>query len=153
MIGQTLGNYKIVEKLGEGGMGEVYRAEDPRLDREVAIKLLPDALANDPERRARFEREAKLISQLSHPNICSLFDVGEHEGRFYLVMELLAGETLADRLEKGALPLSQVLRNGAEIASALSEAHRRNVIHRDLKPGNIILTPAGAKLLDFGLAR
>ncbi len=134
-------------------MGEVYRARDTRLDRTVAIKILPAHLATSPERRQRFEREAKAISALMHPHICVLHDVGQHDGVDYLVMEYLEGETLADRLRKGALPLEQVLRYGVEIAGALDVAHRHGIVHRDLKPGNVMLTKSGAKLLDFGLAK
>jgi eukaryotic-like serine/threonine-protein kinase len=151
--GDMLGPYRVLEKLGEGGMGEVYKARDTRLDRTVAIKVLPTDVSADPERRARFEREAKTIAGLNHPHVCTLYDVGEHEGAMFLVMEHLAGQTLADRLEKGPLPLEQALTVAAEIADALSAAHRQGVIHRDLKPGNVMLTKGGAKLLDFGLAR
>ncbi|HUN81082.1 MAG TPA: protein kinase, partial [Phycisphaerae bacterium] len=151
--GMKLGPYEITATLGAGGMGEVYRAKDTRLDRAVAIKVLPGHLSDDPERKARFDREARAISQLTHPNICTLHDVGHQDGTDYLVMELLEGETLAARLSKGALPLDQVLRFGREIASALDKAHRSGVIHRDLKPGNVVLTKSGAKLLDFGLAK
>lgn len=148
-----LGPYEIVAPLGAGGMGEVYRAKDTRLDREVAIKVLPAHLTRSVEFKQRFEREAKSISQLAHPHICTLYDVGHHEGNEFLVMELLKGETLAQRITKGALPLDQVFRYGIEIASALDAAHRKGVVHRDLKPGNIMLTKTGAKLLDFGLAK
>jgi Tol biopolymer transport system component/tRNA A-37 threonylcarbamoyl transferase component Bud32 len=148
-----LGPYEILAPLGAGGMGEVYRAKDTRLDREVAVKVLPTHLTRSPEFKQRFEREAKSISQLTHPNICTLYDVGQHDGTDYLVMELLEGETLAQRLTKGALPLEQVLKCGVEIASALDAAHRKGIMHRDLKPGNVMLTKAGAKLLDFGLAK
>jgi len=134
-------------------MGEVYRARDTRLDRTVAIKVLPAHLSGNPELKQRFEREAKAISQLNHPHICTLYDVGHHEGIDYIVMEFIEGETLAQRLAKGGLPLDQVFRIGTEIASALDKAHRGGVVHRDLKPGNIMLTKAGAKLLDFGLAK
>ena len=134
-------------------MGEVYRARDTRLDRDVAIKVFPAHLTRSPEFKQRFECEVKSISQLSHPNICALHDVGHHDGTDYLVMELLEGETLAQRLTKGALPLEQVLKVGGEIASALDAAHRKGVVHRDLKPGNVMFTKAGAKLLDFGLAK
>ena len=151
--GTRLGPYEIVAPLGAGGMGEVYRAKDTRLDREVAVKILPAGFAANPEFKARFEREAKTISQLSHPNVCSLFDVGNHEGMEYLVMELIEGESLGDRLQKGPLPIALVLKHGIEIASALDAAHRQGIVHRDLKPGNVMLTKAGAKLLDFGLAK
>ena len=153
MIGKTLGPYEIVAKLGEGGMGEVYRALDTRLDRTVAVKILPPHAAADPEFKARFEREARTISQLNHPNICVLYDVGESAGASFLVMELLEGQTLAARLEKGPLPTEETLRIGSDIADALDKAHRKGVIHRDLKPANVMLTPTGAKLLDFGLAK
>jgi serine/threonine-protein kinase len=151
--GTRLGPYEIQSALGAGGMGEVYRARDTRLDRIVAIKILPAALAADPQFRARFDREARAISQLTHPSICTLYDVGEHDGTAFLVMELLDGETLADRLTKGALPLAQALTIAVEVASALDAAHRAGIVHRDLKPGNVMLTKAGAKLLDFGLAK
>src|SRR5512136_2852616 len=151
--GTSLGPYEIQAAIGAGGMGEVYKARDTRLDRSVAIKVLPPAFSADPERRARFEREAKTIAGLNHPHICTLHDVGEHEGSTFLVMEHLTGETLAQRLEKGPLPLEQALSVATEIADALSAAHRQGVIHRDLKPGNVMLTKAGAKLLDFGLAK
>jgi serine/threonine protein kinase len=134
-------------------MGEVYRARDTRLDRSVAIKILPSHFSADPARKLRFEREAKTVSALNHPNICSLFDVGSQDGIDFLVMECIEGESLADRLAKGPLPVEQVLRIGAEIADALDKAHRSGVVHRDLKPGNIMLTKTGAKLLDFGLAK
>src|SRR5580693_396098 len=151
--GTHLGPYEIQSPLGAGGMGEVYRARDTRLDRTVAIKILPAQLSNDPVRKQRFEREAKTISSLNHPHICVLHDVGHQDGIDYLVMECVEGESLAQRLEKGPLPLEQVLKFGAQIADALDKAHRSGVVHRDLKPGNIMLTPTGAKLLDFGLAK
>jgi eukaryotic-like serine/threonine-protein kinase len=151
--GTALGPYKIIAPLGAGGMGEVYRANDSRLGRDVAIKVLPQHLAATDEVRARFEREARTISQLIHPHICTLFDIGHQNGTDFLVMEVLDGETLAQRIEKGALPVADVFKFGAQIASALERAHRAGVIHRDLKPGNIMLTRSGAKLLDFGLAR
>src|SRR5881628_1409426 len=134
-------------------MGVVYKAEDTRLHRFVALKFLPDEVATDPQALVRFQREAKVISSLNHPHICVLYDVGRQDGMDYLVMECVEGETLAKRLEKGALPLEQALKFGAQIADALDKAHRSGVIHRDLKPGNIMLTPTGAKLLDFGLAK
>src|SRR5713226_3078089 len=151
--GTKLGPYEIQSPLGAGGMGEVYRARDTRLERDVAIKILPAQLSSDPVRKQRFEREAKTISSLNHPHICVLYDVGHQDGTDYLVMECLEGETLAKRLEKGPLPLDQVLKFGGQIADALDKAHRSSVVHRDLKPGNIMLTPTGAKLLDFGLAK
>ncbi len=150
--GVRLGAYEITSLLGAGGMGEVYRARDTRLDRTVAIKVLPPHLVS-PERRQRFEREARAISALTHAHICVLHDVGRHDGIDFLVMEYLEGETLADRLQKGALPLEQALRYGVEIAGALDVAHRHGIVHRDLKPGNVMLTKSGAKLLDFGLAK
>jgi eukaryotic-like serine/threonine-protein kinase len=151
--GTHLGPYEISAPLGAGGMGEVYRARDTRLERTVAIKILPTQFSSDPVRKQRFEREAKTISSLNHPHICVLYDVGHQDGVEYLVMECVEGETLAKRLEKGPLPLEQVLKYGAQIADALDKAHRSGVVHRDLKPGNIMLTATGAKLLDFGLAK
>src|SRR5438132_1366803 len=147
--GTRLGPYEVVAALGAGRMGEVWRGRETRLDRSVAIKILPASFASNAQRKIRFEREARAISQLNHPNICTLYDVGDS----YLVMELLEGESLADRLVKGPLPLEQVLRYGTQIADALDKAHRQGIIHRDLKPGNIMLTKSGAKLLDFGLAK
>jgi len=151
--GARLGPYEVIAPLGAGGMGEVYKARDTRLDRTVAIKVLPAQFAADPRFRERFEREAKAISQLSHPHICMLHDVGRQDGIDYLVMEYLEGQTLAQRLYKGALPLDQALRYAVQIAEALDRAHRQGIVHRDLKPGNIMLTKSGAKLLDFGLAK
>lgn len=151
--GRRLGPYEIVGPLGTGGMGEVYEARDTRLGRTVAIKVLPEGLARNGERLARFEREARTVSQLAHPHVCVLHDVGEAEGLHFLVLEHCEGETLAARLERGPLPLSEALRFGAQIAEALDAAHRQGVIHRDLKPANVMLTRSGVKLLDFGLAR
>jgi Tol biopolymer transport system component len=151
--GTKLGPYEIQSPLGAGGMGEVYRAKDTRLDRTVAIKVLPAHLSADPQLKQRMEREAKAISALQHPNICTLFDIGSQDGTGFLVMEYLEGQTLAERLAKGALPLDQVLKIGTEIAQALEKAHSQGIIHRDLKPANIMLTKAGAKLMDFGLAK
>ena len=151
--GTKLGPYEILAPLGAGGMGEVYRARDTRLERTVAVKILPSHLSENPEAKQRFDREARAISSLSHPNICHLYDVGQQGGTSYLVMEYLEGETLSDRLLRGALPLEQVLKYGGQIADALHQAHRSGVVHRDLKPGNVMLTPTGAKLLDFGLAK
>ena len=152
-VGSRLGPYEILAPLGAGGMGEVYRARDTRLSREVAVKVLPSHLAPTPEARQRFEREAKTISQFSHPNVCVLHDVGREGDTEYLVMELVEGETLSERLARGPLSLEQSLRFGAEIAAALEAAHRKGIVHRDLKPGNVMLTKSGVKLLDFGLAR
>src|SRR5512135_1368454 len=151
--GDRLGPYEIASPLGAGGMGEVYRAKDTRLGRDVAVKVLPQHLSANPEIRARFEREARTVSTLNHPHICTLHDVGREGDTDFLVMELIEGETLAVRLAKGALPAAEVLRVGAQIADALDRAHRAGVMHRDLKPGNVMLTRSGAKLLDFGLAR
>jgi serine/threonine protein kinase len=148
-----VGPYRILSMIGTGGMGEVYKARDTRLDRLVAIKFLNAEGAARPDRRARFETEARAVSALSHPHICTLFDVGDHEGRAYLVMEYLEGETLDDRLTRGPLPAADLLRYGAEIADALDHAHRKHVVHRDVKPSNVMLTAAGVKLLDFGLAK
>ncbi len=151
--GARLGPYEILSPLGAGGMGEVYRARDSRLGREVAVKVLPQHLSSNSEVRARFEREAKTVSALNHPNICVLFDVGREGDTDYLVMELIEGETLGHRIAKGPLPINEVLKVGAQIADALDRAHRAGVVHRDLKPGNVMLTRSGAKLMDFGLAR
>jgi len=151
--GARLGPYEILAPLGAGGMGEVYKARDTRLERMVAVKVLPERLSSSEEGRQRFEREARTISQLSHPHICALYDVGHQDGTDYLVMEYLEGETLADRLGKGALTLEQTLRYGVQIADALDKAHRQGIVHRDLKPGNVMLTKSGVKLLDFGLAK
>src|SRR5437763_3958845 len=151
--GSRLGPYEIVEAVGAGGMGEVYKARDTRLERTVAIKVLPEHLSRDEEVRQRFEREAKTISQITHPHICALYDVNREGETEYLVMEFLDGETLGDRLAKGPLPAEQLLRYGIEIADALDKAHRLGIVHRDLKPGNVMLTKSGVKLLDFGLAK
>jgi eukaryotic-like serine/threonine-protein kinase len=151
--GARLGPYEIVSPLGAGGMGEVYRANDTRLDRTVAIKVLPEHLSFDAQCRDRFQREAKTISGFSHPHICALYDVGEQDDTRFLVLEYIEGESLADRLRKGPLPITEALKIGAEIASALDAAHRHGIIHRDLKPANVMLTKSGAKLLDFGLAK
>src|SRR5262249_33133521 len=154
--------------IGAGGMGEVYRARDTRLDREVAVKVLPSSLSADPESRARFEREARAVSQLNHPHICALYDVGQSNGVEFLVMEYLDGESLAAKLERGPLPPEEALDYAVQIADALDKAHRRGIVHRDLKPANMMLTKGGAarsvvtssrtgpsiaKLLDFGLAK
>ncbi|MCU1296294.1 MAG: serine/threonine protein kinase [Acidobacteriaceae bacterium] len=151
--GTKLGPYEIECPLGAGGMGEVYRARDTRLDRIVAVKVLASRLSSSPELKQRMEREARTISSLNHPHICQLYDIGSQDGVDYLVMEFLEGETLAARLNKGAIPISEILRIGIAVAEALAVAHRQGIVHRDLKPGNIMLTQAGAKLMDFGLAK
>jgi serine/threonine protein kinase len=151
--GARLGSYEILSLAGAGGMGEVYKAKDTRLDRTVAIKILPPELATDPQFRERFAREARVISQLDHPHICALYDVGDQDGTEYLVMPYLEGVTLAERLTKGVLPLDQTFRIAIDVAEALDSAHRTGIVHRDLKPGNIFLTQSGVKLLDFGLAK
>src|SRR5580700_9443414 len=152
-IGTQLGPYEILSAIGAGGMGEVYRARDTRLERIVAVKILPDHLSDRAELRERFEREARTVASLNHPHICTLFDVGHQDGTDFLVMEYLEGETLAERLKKGPLPVDQVLQYAIEIADALDKAHRKGITHRDLKPGNVMLTKSGTKLLDFGLAK
>ena len=151
--GARLGAYEILEPLGAGGMGEVYKAHDTRLHRTVALKILSPSIANDPTWRLRFDREARLLAGLMHPHICAVFDVGRENQTSFMVMEYVEGETLAARLARGPLPVDQMLRTAAEIADGLAQAHRQSVCHRDLKPGNVMLTRAGAKLLDFGLAR
>ena len=149
--GERLGPYEIETHHASGGMGMVYRAQDTRLNRAVAVKVLRRASAGS-ESRARLKREAQSIAMLQHPHICSLFDMGEQDGRDYLVMEFLGGETLANRIARGALPLVQALEYATQIAAALEAAHRRGIVHRDVKPGNVMITKSGAKLLDFGLA-
>jgi serine/threonine protein kinase len=151
--GTKLGPYEILAPVGTGGMGEVYRARDTRLERTVAIKILPSEALRTADMLQRFEREAKAISALQHPNICVLHDIGHQDGTDYLVMEYLEGETLAERLQRGPLPPEQVLKLGMELADALDKAHRKGVVHRDIKPANVILTKTGCKLLDFGLAK
>src|SRR5215475_8045541 len=153
VAGTRLGPYEVVSAIGAGGMGEVYKARDTRLDRIVAVKVLPSHVSGDPALRERFEREARTIGSLNHPHICTLHDVGRHDGTDFLVLEHLEGQTLADRLAKGALPLDQALQIAIQVADALDKAHRAGIVHRDLKPGNVMLTKAGAKLLDFGLAK
>jgi serine/threonine-protein kinase len=150
--GTRLGPYEVLAFIGAGGMGEVYRARDTRLGRAVAVKVLRGG-GTDERRRQRFEREARAISALSHPNICRLYDVGTHDEAMFLVMELLEGEPLSDKLHRGAVPLTQVLRHGREIAAALDHAHAHGIVHRDLKPANVMITREGAKLLDFGLSK
>jgi len=152
-VGARLGPYEIVSRLGAGGMGDVWHGRDTRLDRSVAIKVLHADFAKSAQLRLRFEREAKAISQLTHPHICTLYDVGHEDDVDFLVMEYLEGETLADRVVKGPLPFEQIVRYGIQIAEALAKAHKRGIVHRDVKPGNIMLTKSGAKLLDFGLAK
>src|SRR6202040_2468331 len=151
--GTKLGPHEILAAIGAGGMGEVYKARDTRLDRIVAIKVLPTHLADRSELRERFEREAKTIASLNHPHICVLHDIGKQDGIDFLVMEYLEGETLAQRLLKGSLPIQQVLQYAIEISDALDKAHRKGITHRDLKPGNVMLSKSGTKLLDFGLAK
>ena len=150
--GARLGPYAIGALLGAGGMGEVYRAHDTRLGRTVALKILPPAIATDPVARDRLAREARAISSLAHPHICTLFDIGHQDGTDYLVMEYLEGETLSERLRRGPLPIAEAARVAAQIADALATAHQHGIVHRDLKPGNVMLTKSGAKLLDFGIA-
>src|ERR1700682_895921 len=151
--GSKLGPYEIVSPLGAGGMGEVYRARDTRLDRDVAVKVLRTSLSSDLSLRQRLEREAKAASKLSHPHICTLHDIGHQDGVDFLVMELVEGETLEHRLIKGPLPPEQTIRFAAQIADALARAHKLGFVHRDLKPSNVMLTKTGAKLMDFGLAK
>jgi eukaryotic-like serine/threonine-protein kinase len=151
--GTKLGPYEIQSPLGAGGMGEVYRARDTRLDRTVAVKVLASHLSSSPELKQRMEREGRAISSLNHPHICQLYDIGSQNGTDYLVMEFLEGETLAERLRRGAIPLAEVFKIGIAVAEALAVAHRSGIVHRDLKPGNIMLTAGGAKLMDFGLAK
>jgi serine/threonine protein kinase len=147
--GTKLGPYEILSALGAGGMGEVYRGRDTRLERDVAIKVLPSNLSSDPSLKQRLEREAKAVSKLSHPHICTLHDIGHQDGVDFLVMELLEGETLEQRLTKGALSSEQTVRYAAQIAEALAKAHKQGLTHRDLKPSNIMLTKSGAKLMDW----
>jgi serine/threonine protein kinase len=154
MIGKTISHFRIIEKLGQGGMGEVYRAQDTNLNRQVAIKVLPDLFSGDAERLARFEREAQLLASLNHPNIAIIFGMERVEREFLLVMELVEGQTLAQRLENGPLPEEEALEIGRRIAEGLEAAHEKGIIHRDLKPANIKIGPEGhVKILDFGLAK
>ena len=154
MIGKTLGHYEITDKLGQGGMGSVWLAQDAKLGRHVAIKTLPEEFAKDEERLARFEREAKLLASLNHPNIATIHGLEEDNGTCFLVLELVEGDTLADRLKRGAIPVEEALQLALQIAEALETAHEKGVIHRDLKPANIKVTPEGKiKVLDFGLAK
>src|SRR6267378_915089 len=153
--GSKLGSYEIQSPLGAGGMGEVYRARDSKLGRDVAIKVLPEAFAHDPERLSRFQREAKMLAALNHPNIATIFGLEHSDGVQYLVMELVAGETLAQRVKRdGPVPVEEALTIAKQIAEALEAAHEKSIIHRDLKPANVKLTPEGkVKVLDFGLAK
>ncbi|MGD0310482.1 MAG: serine/threonine-protein kinase, partial [Acidobacteriota bacterium] len=154
MIGSTISHYRIIEKLGAGGMGVVYRAEDTKLERQVALKVLPDIFSIDPERLARFEREAKLLASLNHPNIASIYGLEEDAGKSFLVLELVEGETLAQRIAKGPLPVEEALEVCRQIAEGVEAAHEKGIIHRDLKPANVKITPEGkVKVLDFGLAK
>jgi len=154
MIGKTLSHYKVIEKIGQGGMGEVYRAEDTNLSREVAIKVLPEQFTKDPQRLARFEREAKLLASLNHPNIAAIYGLEEADGVRFLSMELVPGETLAEKVAKGPVPVKETLEVCRQIAEGVEAAHEKGVIHRDLKPANVKVTPEGkVKILDFGLAK
>ena len=154
MIGQTISHYKILEKIGQGGMGEVYRAEDTNLSREVAIKVLPEQFTQDPQRLARFEREAKLLASLNHPNIAAIHSFEHSDDIHFLVLELVEGETLAERVAKGLVPVEEALEVCRQITEGVEAAHEKGVIHRDLKPANVKVTPEGkVKILDFGLAK
>src|SRR5215467_13335143 len=154
MIGTKLAHYEITSHIGLGGMGDVYQATDSKLGRNVAIKFLPEAFSHDPERVARFQREARVLASLNHPNIAAIHGVEEIDTRHFLVMELVAGETLSDRIKRGAIPVEEALSIARQIAEALEEAHEKGIVHRDLKPANIKVTPDGkVKVLDFGLAK
>ncbi|HEX4914969.1 MAG TPA: serine/threonine-protein kinase, partial [Vicinamibacterales bacterium] len=154
MIGQTISHYKVLSRLGAGGMGVVYEAEDTRLGRKVAIKFLPDELNADLEAAQRFLREARVVSNLNHAHICTLYDIGTHDAKQFMVMELLDGQSLKDRISRSALPIDEVLDLGAQMADALDAAHAQGVVHRDIKPANIFITRRGAlKVLDFGVAK
>ena len=154
MIGTTLTHYRITAKLGEGGMGEVYRATDTKLGREVAIKLLPESISRDAQSLLRFEREAKALAALNHPHIAGIYGFDADQGTHFLVLELVEGETLSERLRRGRLPLKEALAVARQIAEAIQEAHEKGIIHRDLKPGNVKIAPNGrVKVLDFGLAK
>src|SRR5258706_4133844 len=151
--GTTLGPYEILAMLGAGGMGEVYRARDTRLDRTVAVKVLASHLSSSPELKLRMEREAKAISSLNHPHICHLYDIGSQDGTDYMVMEFLEGETLAERLRKGAMPLNEIFKTGIAVAEALAVAHRQGIVHRDLQTGDIMLIQCGAQTIGIGLGQ
>src|SRR3954454_25311649 len=151
--GTRFGRYEITTMLGAGGMGEVYRARDSRLDRDVAVKVLATHITGSQDAKSRLEREARALSALQHPHICSLYDIGHQDGVDYLVMEYLQGEPLSKRIERGPVPLNEALEIGISLADALDQAHQHGLIHRDLKPANVMLTPVGAKLLDFGLVK
>ena len=154
ILGDSLGQYRIVEKIGEGGMGVVYRAQDTRLNRAVAIKILRSDVATNPDRLARFQREALLLAALNHPNIAAIYGLEEHAGQVFLVLELVEGETLARRIARGALETRDAIDIAKQMARAIEEAHEKGIIHRDLKPGNVKVTPEGViKVLDFGLAK
>ena len=154
MIGKTLGHYQITNQLGKGGMGEVFQAKDQKLGRDVAIKVLSDEFARDPDRVARFQREAKVLASLNHPNIAAIYGLEESGGTSFLVLELVDGETLSERMKRGSIPVEESLNLAQQIATALGAAHKKGIIHRDLKPGNIMVTDEGSvKLLDFGLAK
>ena len=154
MIGKTLGNFECTALLGKGGMGEVYQAKDQKLGRDVAIKVLPEEFAKDTERISRFQREAKLLASLNHPNIAAIYGLDEADGAHFLVMELVEGQTLDEQIKSGPIPVEEALKLALQIAEALEAAHEKGVIHRDLKPANIKVTPDGkVKVLDFGLAK